>query len=430
MNRLVIVGNGFDLAHGLPTSYKSFLNFVWRNFHNINNLPIIKNLFNCENPFHDERLGLAMRFNDYRDFCNKVRGSFNRGGFTFKETNHGKSSFEIRYSNPYLRSENSELYFGFANKFFELITVRNAENWVDIENIYYVVLTSILKKESMYNYIGDVKELNEQFEEVKKLLEFYLVGTIENGYNFEDPENELSDIAGLFEYKFKRLKDPDNIDHPFFLEFPPEFRSKLIDFDTMFSITSHNSSYLYENLFLDFNYTSTISSYLSKLNNQRFRRKNFGISNQIQIHGKLGDSENSINFGFGDEMDDNYKILEKANDNNYLENIKSFMYLNNSNYKKLLNWIESNDYQVYIMGHSCGLSDRTLLNTVFEHNNCKSIKIFYHQKDDGSDNFKDLSQNISRHFNKKALMRSKVVDKSNSIPLPQNVRFKTKDKAP
>lgn len=25
MNRLVIVGNGFDLAHGLPTSYKDFI---------------------------------------------------------------------------------------------------------------------------------------------------------------------------------------------------------------------------------------------------------------------------------------------------------------------------------------------------------------------------------------------------------------------
>jgi hypothetical protein len=33
-------------------------------------------------------------------------------------------------------------------------------------------------------------------------------------------------------------------------------------------------------------------------------------------------------------------------------------------------------FQVLIMGHSCGLSDRTLLNIVFEHNNCRSIKVF------------------------------------------------------
>ncbi|MGQ7945716.1 AbiH family protein [Flavobacterium sp. WC2509] len=32
MNRLVIIGNGFDLAHGLPTSYRDFINDFWKNF--------------------------------------------------------------------------------------------------------------------------------------------------------------------------------------------------------------------------------------------------------------------------------------------------------------------------------------------------------------------------------------------------------------
>ncbi len=31
MNRLVIIGNGFDLAHGLPTSYKDFIDDYWAN---------------------------------------------------------------------------------------------------------------------------------------------------------------------------------------------------------------------------------------------------------------------------------------------------------------------------------------------------------------------------------------------------------------
>ena len=29
MNRLVLIGNGFDLAHKLPTSYKDFINWYW-----------------------------------------------------------------------------------------------------------------------------------------------------------------------------------------------------------------------------------------------------------------------------------------------------------------------------------------------------------------------------------------------------------------
>lgn len=31
MNRVFIIGNGFDLAHGLPTSYNHFINDFWSN---------------------------------------------------------------------------------------------------------------------------------------------------------------------------------------------------------------------------------------------------------------------------------------------------------------------------------------------------------------------------------------------------------------
>lgn len=31
MNRLVIIGNGFDRAHGLPTSYQHFIDDFWKN---------------------------------------------------------------------------------------------------------------------------------------------------------------------------------------------------------------------------------------------------------------------------------------------------------------------------------------------------------------------------------------------------------------
>lgn len=29
MNRIILIGNGFDLAHGLPTSYGHFINWYW-----------------------------------------------------------------------------------------------------------------------------------------------------------------------------------------------------------------------------------------------------------------------------------------------------------------------------------------------------------------------------------------------------------------
>ena len=172
------------------------------------------------------------------------------------------------------------------------------------------------------------------------------------------------------------------------------------------------------NYFLNFNYTNTIDLY-----NYKFENRYYVEQKQIQIHGRLGDSTNEINFGFGDEMDNDYKKIENFDDNEFLKYFKSFQYSQNSNYKKLLDYIDSQKFQVYIMGHSCGLSDRTLLNTVFEHKNCRSIKVFYHKRDDGTDNYTEIIQNISRHFNKKALMREKIVNKSLCVPLEQRVRL-------
>ena len=78
----------------------------------------------------------------------------------------------------------------------------------------------------------------------------------------------------------------------------------------------------------------------------------------------------------------------------------------------MLAFINSAPYQVYIIGHSCGNSDRTLLNTLFEHKNCISIKPFSYIKEYGSDNYLEIIQNISRNFTDMKLMRDRVVNKT------------------
>ncbi len=81
------------------------------------------------------------------------------------------------------------------------------------------------------------------------------------------------------------------------------------------------------------------------------------------------------------------------------------------------------------MGHSCGLSDRTLLNTIFEHKNCRSIKVFYYDYEEvgiKKDKYTEIVQNISRHFDDKKAKREKIVNKTLCKPLPQNVRFNEK----
>jgi hypothetical protein len=154
---------------------------------------------------------------------------------------------------------------------------------------------------------------------------------------------------------------------------------------------------------INFNYTPTFELFYSE------------DKHVNHIHGELN---KNIVFGFGDEMDEDYKLIEDMDDNEYLRYFKSFQYSQNSNYKDVLRYIDSEKFQVIIMGHSCGLSDRVLLNTIFEHENCRSIKVYYYKNGD-YDNYTEIIQNISRHFNDKQLMRTKIVEKTLCEPMPQ-----------
>jgi hypothetical protein len=394
MNRLVIIGNGFDLAHGLPTSYRHFIEDYWKNV--INELKKI-------NVYGD---GLF-----YADIQIAMKSLWGKGDFE-KILNYNDLM-------EYFNSTSKSSKFLFKNKLFEIIckTDSNNKNWVDIENIYYASLLSTIDNLKLpINWNGlpidsdelEITELNSNFKQIKELLEKYLIEKVEGSYSLEKTSRNP-----FFEY----IKDIDELRNDglnkFYYELPikeaTELNNQLLETPNPENLPSPTLKI--SNSFLNFNYTNTLLNYFDILG--------LNYTSINYLHGRLNSKLNPINFGYGDEMDKMYKEIEEKNDNEYLENIKSFRYLNTPNYKNLLDFIESEKFQVYIMGHSCGLSDRTLLNTIFEHNNCRSIKVFYHQKEDGSDNYTEIIQNISRHFNKKKLMREKIVNKTLCQPLPQ-----------
>ncbi|MFV8363206.1 AbiH family protein [Flavobacterium sp. ZT3P35] len=399
MNRLVIIGNGFDLAHGLPTSYKDFIDDYWKNVCDTKGTKTIINQ-------NDNFVTIICKF-----------------GYSYNTSEYDaidslKSYDELKnFVERNIQMKSGDFVIEFKNLFFKKISENSIENWVDIENEYYKLLKQCIKKDNNSSII----KLNKEFEDLKKLFELYLIEKVEKEYNFsKDVVRKFINIFDVNRYENLELDR-------FFMEISKQTEIFLVKEHKEYLDKSRPSKgYLpsddishkvdVEHHFLSFNYTSTVFNYIKALD--------MNLYNLNEIHGRLEDERNLINFGFGDEMDKHYQEIEEKDDNEYLKNIKSFQYLHTPNYKRLLNLIDSDKFQVYIMGHSCGLSDRTLLNTIFEHENCCSIKIFFHEilNEQGEvikDNYTEITQNISRHFNKKKLMREKIVNKTLCQPLPQ-----------
>lgn len=414
MNRLVIIGNGFDLAHGLPTAYCDFINNYWRNVvSGIGYDFLVSGFFTHE----DNLIKTSLNFILY-DYYSREK--------LIKEYNLNSYLDFKNFKSKYDCDEKTKYQIGFKSDFFQIINERNSQNWVDIENEYYYQLKKIVRSKCLdvskseeywkEEQNKQVKKLNDEFATLKLLFENYLKKEVLEKYNFGD----------YLDREGNSLKFPE-IFKPKFFDYGSEELSKFLDefplphkerIENLFTKHSHIARYDSQLTFLNFNYTPTNNNYIVNLISSGTTVRN------IHIHGFLKDIENPINFGFGDEMDDDYKQIENINDNEYLKNFKSFQYLHTSNYKKLLDFVDIELFQVYILGHSCGLSDRTLLNTIFEHQNCISIKVFFHEtkNDKGEvikDNYTEITQNISRHFNKKKLMREKIVNKTLCQPLPQ-----------
>lgn len=160
---------------------------------------------------------------------------------------------------------------------------------------------------------------------------------------------------------------------------------------------------------LNFNYTSTPELYIDK------EKVNY-------MHGKLFDEQNPIIFGYGNEAHPKYKQIEDSGNKDYLKFLESYAYLQTNNYHNFLRFIDGDNFDVVIMGHSCGMSDGVMLKTIFEHPNCQNIIIKYHQymNSEGkvSNDFFAKTQEIARHFSDKAMFRKKVLPISNPAVTP------------
>lgn len=339
INRLIILGNGFDLAHGLKTSYNDFIDWIFLEKIEQHN----QNLFEVNYTEFDLSVGLN---NSPLDNVSSLK------------------NFLIRNDKKIITAKHNMF-------FYSLVKKTHLENWVDIENEYFKHLLAILKEElnplsnNKNEIINKLEALHNEFEEIKNLLEIYL-----SNIDFESKLN--------YSFYFDKAYNHDKVEKV---------------------------------LILNFNYTKFIEQYLLTFSEHLLKVR----LKIINIHGELKNSKNPIIFGYGDEKHPNYNgILNSPKlNNNYLSNVKHYKYLQTKNYDKLIAFLDSNSFDVQIFGHSCGNSDRTLLNEIFEHNNLinKGVHIFLRgDKDEMGQRqcYNDITIQLSRVLNKSSDVRKKV----------------------
>lgn len=358
MNRLIIIGNGFDLAHGLKTTYKDFLCHYFLN--------VLK------------EIKIDYTYNDLLLSVKHKRG--NR--IQIKDSELSRDTAFSMIKNII---DHPEIQIIFHSEILKR-SYKKIENldWVDLEMIYF---DELIKEYNQFKKSKNKDRLHQffnQFEQLKEILFAYLQ---------DENSSHMMNYEPLFESYYEK--------------FTKGIYKKEEYIKGVFS-EKGNSIY-----FLNFNYTNTISAYYTEL------RSNYSVTSN-HIHGDLAKRFGTPVFGFGDVQDERFLELLKENDNEILQNSKGFEYLKESNYSDLKNYLNSDSYEVHIYGHSCGLSDKTLLNKVFEHENCFEIQQFYYKNKEGKDDFMDKSYNIARIFHNQTKWLDKVVAKKLCSSMPQS----------
>ncbi|MDX1349765.1 MAG: AbiH family protein [Putridiphycobacter sp.] len=312
MANLIIVGNGFDLAHELETKYSDFLKYLLKTEY--------------ENP--DSMANLFF-------IHGSIRAKYSTFDNFYREFDYNEISTE--------------------NQFFRLVLSNSRDAlWSDIEFLYSRELMKIAKPQAE----NQIRKLNNEFETIKIKLQNYLA-------------IEEKAFSAINMYRdFFRILDSDNT------------------------------------IILNFNYTATVSNYFS---NEGWKAK------VLHVHGRLNDDSNPIIFGYAADHNESRELLD-LNESEFLRNIKKHCYKRKDFEPYLKNYMDFQEsFDVFILGHSCGNSDKLILNDILNHDKLSKIRISYFNN---YENYRVAAVNLDRIMNNDANFK-KLVCFDDSLKMPQ-----------
>ncbi len=329
---ILILGNGFDLAHGLKTSYKDFLNYC-----------IEKN---------NKRLIPAVNYNSYfidniwfRHFVNKMQ----KLGDTW--INLEEEIFEV------IKNINEQVFehYGGENKYFQHIMFSYNKDIYDFtfENFIYNL-------QNNYPYDIDYKKYKE----------------IETN-DFSKKFIYIDNFYGLINFIYDQLR-------AFTKEFEEYLKTEVshLKNNSKYTLSIHsNNNLIYA---LSFNYTNTCE--LLYMNDFNTSIQNLEIKT-IYVHGRICNTED-CNLVLGTHSFDNSQISNKqkyipADFNIFKKHHQRHRYGTIEPYQDLLEKIKKSASKpiFHIIGHSLDITDRAILKHLLLANDNALINIYYHNEE-------------------------------------------------
>lgn len=361
-NRVILIGNGFDKAIGLNTSYSDFIFGLLKSV-------TIESYKKSFEP--NDLISVSWRVEKNQAYYDTCIKEIKKVGTITELLPFFKDDLKINFIHPFLE---------------EIVNQCKDSRWVDVEQHYFRWL--IYEFEHFKNQRAIIKNID-RVERLNKCMESITI-QLDRFISRQDNPN-IDYLTSHISTLIERMKEPLS-----------KGQVKLYHRHKRVDPPSHV-------LYLNFNYTKTVEKLIFTSNIKE-------NTTHLYIHGEAGNTTNPIIFGFGDDTSDIYNQLELVGENEFLRMIKSFHYPRNDNYQRLLNYLSEKEFDVITVGHSCGISDRTLLKTIFEHSNCIAIQR-YHYKGQEEDFIRRME--ISRHFSDKQTMRDRMLPFDDSAIIPQ-----------
>ena len=392
MNTLV-VGNGFDLAHGLPTRYSDFLDYVTLYImkYEVSRRRRLEKMWGDSVAYWKDYTPILENIYDNITKNSKVENLFNETSEQFKAMIEEKLLKEF-YKNTFVR------YYLYAYHYKQ--TFDREFNWIDIENELLNFLTELHAKEIIQNTLEGLSvQLLQRQNDTPIYILFYMP-TIYDALKSKEIPPEFFRKA-VFDRLFKELEDFSSL-----LKFYLKLLQENFKRDKIFQINAKDIDGGYHGIFIDgivsFNYTDTARMYAPEA---KFHFINGSLNDEKIILGVENPSSKKTRDYCNDDIHFFFKNVQRVlydfsydYRKHYKQGGSALMNLNGK--KQLVN-----GNHVYIMGHSLALSDKYILTDLMM--NSTDVMIYYYSDQDKYDKIANLyallgDELFSKHVNNPA----------------------------